>query len=440
MSLILFICIHSSCFRERVVEVIPDFSYESGNDDYEVPVTLTINNMTTGATTYSWTFEGGIPQTSDKKNPGEIRYLQAGKYTIRLEAANDFHRSVRETEVVIDSSASVRFVPEVLINPFVPADVKIHNLSTGGDSYEWMFEGGTPASGNGKEPPLIRYEQPGEYEIRLEVKAGRKTHSVSEKIQLLPALQTDFKLVPSVESVEMEAPWRGYLQNETTNGMDYLWSSTGGKIGNDTARHTGITIDSPGTYTVTLEAGNRKQKKQKSQTVEIKPNSNLYRFENVRLGINTASSGYFFSSVLRKAFTQGNLEKGNGKAIDFVFFGLNSGFAYCTFLSPDKAQNTVFEPIPEAVHTKFVLFPEKTGIPFSATDFDEATDDGRIRNLPVSQNAVEETYFTSAVLLPKLVLFETDDGRKGAIKIKEFIDAGLDSYITVDIKVQKKKP
>lgn len=37
----------------------------------------------------------------------------------------------------------------------------------------------------------------------------------------------------------------------------------------------------------------------------------------------------------------------------------------------------------------------------------------------------------------RIVLFETANGRKGAIKIKEYVSNGAESYIVVDIKMQK---
>ena len=40
-------------------------------------------------------------------------------------------------------------------------------------------------------------------------------------------------------------------------------------------------------------------------------------------------------------------------------------------------------------------------------------------------------------LIPRIVLFQTSDGRKGAIKIKEYVNEGLQSYILADIKIQK---
>ncbi len=40
-------------------------------------------------------------------------------------------------------------------------------------------------------------------------------------------------------------------------------------------------------------------------------------------------------------------------------------------------------------------------------------------------------------IVPRIVLFETYDGRKGAIKIKDFVQNTTASYIVCDIKVQK---
>ncbi len=426
-----------SCHEETSIEVIPKFSFTSENEDYNAPVSIHIHNETSGANSYFWIFEGGIPRTSNKKDPGEIRYYKAGKYKIHLEARSDFQQSIEELVIEIDSSASIRFTSEILINNFSPAEIKIQNLSIGAEEYKWTFEGGNPSFSHEKDPPIIRYEQPGEYEIHLSAKSGRNTYTKTEKITLLAPLNTDFSLVPSIESEEMEAPWKGYLHNKTINGISYHWSSDGGKILNDTAFHTEIHFDLPGYYTINLEADNKKQKFQKSQTIHIGQNSNIYKFSDIKLGINTASYGYFFSSRLRKTFFQNEIDDHIGQNIDFAFFGLNSFFNYWTFLSPEKVQNAVFEPIKNAIQTKFILFPENQHIPLTIADFDEMKNDDKFRTIHFTSYSSEEEYFSSKIHLPKLVLLETQDGRKGVIKIKNIIDEGLESYIIVDIKIQK---
>ena len=38
---------------------------------------------------------------------------------------------------------------------------------------------------------------------------------------------------------------------------------------------------------------------------------------------------------------------------------------------------------------------------------------------------------------PRIILFKTQDGRKGAIKITNMVNNGTNSYVVCDIKVQK---
>lgn len=62
-------------------------------------------------------------------------------------------------------------------------------------------------------------------------------------------------------------------------------------------------------------------------------------------------------------------------------------------------------------------------------------DDTPLKSLNINYTAsgAQEFGFT----YPRLILFKTQDGRKGAIKIKEMVKNGTSSYILCDIKVQK---
>ena len=59
-----------------------------------------------------------------------------------------------------------------------------------------------------------------------------------------------------------------------------------------------------------------------------------------------------------------------------------------------------------------------------------------LRGLTINPTANGWKPFTNATI-PRIVLFQTADGRKGAIKIKDFVDDGNNAYIIVDIKIQK---
>lgn len=158
----------------------------------------------------------------------------------------------------------------------------------------------------------------------------------------------------------------------------------------------------------------------------------------MKLGISTAHStiGSFFSSYLGTAIKQGDVTPANGSKIDFGFFGLNSSFSYNQFVSPDEVQNTAFSPIPNATHSKIINSQELVGTQLSSSGFNAINTGSDFNSINITESNAGKTPFNNTTV-PRIVLFKTEDGRKGAIKIIDFVSAGTSSYILVDIKVQK---
>jgi hypothetical protein len=428
----------NSCFNEEELAFIVDFNYSVAEGNYTVPVQIVLQNKTAGAIFYQWTFEGAEPSSSAEKYPGTITYQQAGTYTIRLEAWNDFDKGVKELTVQLDSAVSIDFDFEVLMNDFVPATVQITNQTKGASTFNWTFEGGTPSSSTEANPSPVQFDTPGDHTITLEVTNGREHFIKSKTITLLPGLVPDFSIVPAFEDEDYEAPLTASLVNQTISGLTYTWSSTGGNISNSTTENTEIYFSTPGDYTVTLEANNGKETKTIDRSIQVKPNSNLYRINDVQLGISSAHTtiGCFYSTALRKTFTKDEVTNENGSLIDLVFFGINSSFSYCRFISPDSASKFTFPAIPQATHTAFINTVNDSQLSFTVSDFDAMENDSPLQGLAIEANDSGTAYFDSSVV-PRVVLFETEDGRKGAIKIKSFVANGSQSYVVMDIKVQK---
>jgi hypothetical protein len=76
------------------------------------------------------------------------------------------------------------------------------------------------------------------------------------------------------------------------------------------------------------------------------------------------------------------------------------------------------------------------GLDVTADDFDQMATDALLRRLTIPSRASGLRPFTGS-RVPRIVLFQTQDGRKGAIRIKAFQSDGPQSYILIDIKVQK---
>ncbi len=425
-----------SCYEEQQILVVADFDYSVVNNSYTVPVQLAINNRTAGADFYTWTFEGATPASSKEKQPGTIAYDKAGTYTIRLEAWNDTQRDVKEITVVLDSAVNLAFSTAIQVNNFAPAVVSVQNTTRGASTYEWTFGGGEPATSTEANPGNINFTDPGDHTITLRVTNGRETFVTSQIVTLKPKLATDFAIVPSFEDEDYEAPLTAHLDNTTVSALRYQWTASGGVITNSTTQSPDIHFDQPGDYTITLHTENDKDAQDVSHTIHVKPNTNLYTMTGVKLGISSAHNtvGCFYSTTLRDVLTKDSVNTGNGKLVDFAFFAINSGFTYCRFLSPDSAAKYTFPAIPGATHT-YIMNIQK-GISLTEQEFNMMTDDAYLAARDIRANEGTDEFFTGAQG-PRVVLFETADGRRGAILITAFVTDAKPAYILADIKVQK---
>lgn len=104
----------SSCSKDEDTSepFIVDFEYTL--NQLSVPAELTINNKTTGATTYSWTFEGATPAYSTEKTPSTLTYNIPGNFTITLTASNGKEDKVIKKTVPCLISPAIAFGDTVL--------------------------------------------------------------------------------------------------------------------------------------------------------------------------------------------------------------------------------------------------------------------------------------------------------------------------------------
>ena len=118
-----------------------------------------------------------------------------------------------------------------------------------------------------------------------------------------------------------------------------------------------------------------------------------------------------------------------------MFFGLNATFSSNRFIAASDALNYTFSALPNATTTNFVNKQETCSCGLNITDaqFNAMMNDLLLQNTTITNQTVS----FSDMLIPRIVPFKTQDGRKGLIKVKSFTNDGLNSFIMVDIKVQK---
>ena len=433
----------SSCENEVAIPVTADFNITVLNNDYSVPVQVGISNITDGADTYHWSFEGGTPSSSLSKNPGTIVYNQAGNYTIRLEASNrDESNDIKEIEISLGAELVVNFNTSIIANNFPPMEVELNNTTIGAETYSWTFQGANISSSNAQNPANIIFNEPGEHTIILEASNGLESFQTEQTVNVAPHLEAIFNYEIAFQDDDLQVPVTLTMQNNSISALNYNWTINGVIPTNNTEENPSFTLTTPGTYTINLETTNGKETQTTTQEITVLANTNIRTFQNIQLGINTAHNnnviGAFFSTKNRETYTQNQVTLENGADIDIAFFGLNQNFSFNKFIAADEVQSVNFNPIPNATHTKFInsLASCACAATMSVADFDAITDDTQFAALTIEETTPGLQAFNDTTL-PRIVLFETQNGRKGAIKINDFVVDGQNSYILIDIKVQK---
>jgi len=334
---------------------------------------------------------------------------------------------------------SIDFDYAIAINDIAPGVVSISNKSQGGSRYEWTFEGGNPSSSTEQYPSAVTFADGGTHRIHLKVFNGSRYEELSKSFTLQLAMHADFNYEPIAVDQDWEAPLTLQTRNLTRGGLSYRWSCEGATIDNATAEHPSVRFERAGIYRLRLIASNGKEDKIVEKTLTIKPNSGLVFQQDLKFGINEAknSIGCFYSSRLGGVLTSQRIAQENvGASIDFGFFALNSSFNYCYFFSPLEARANAFPAIPNAIASTFINSPSAMGILVSDDSF-EALNNAQALSRFTQWAEPSRIHFTQAQK-PHFALFRTSDGRRGIIRVKAFVEAGAQSYILADVKIEKR--
>jgi PKD repeat protein len=165
--------------------------------DFEADVTVILagesvefTDLSTGdPTTWVWTFIGGDPGSFVGQNPPTVMYNTPGTYNVALFVENVAGSSTKLIEdyitVGMEPVANFEGTPTSL---YAGETVDFTDMSTDAETWEWMFEGGTPATSMEQNPTGILYETAGIYDVELVVTNmfGSDTLLMEDYIDVLP--------------------------------------------------------------------------------------------------------------------------------------------------------------------------------------------------------------------------------------------------------------
>jgi PKD repeat protein len=208
-------------------------------------LSVVCTNNSTSADTYLWDFGNG--NTSTEANPS-FDFGTTGTFTVVLTATNECGSNSKSQVVVISGSApfpAIGIPNQVGCVPFVVnfADASFGNPT----SWEWTFEGGTPATSN-LQNPTITYNAIGSYDISL------KTSNIFGSSDLMIQNYITVETNPTSQFNFTLSDFEVDFENISDNGTNYNWDFGDGNISNE-INPTHVYTEN-GEYTVTLVTTN----------------------------------------------------------------------------------------------------------------------------------------------------------------------------------------
>jgi len=148
-------------------------------------------------TSYSWVFEGGLPNSSNDETPIPIAYTEVGTYKVEL--------TVEDEGGVLDEEIKVEYInviPAATVPPvanfmadrvyIAPGDyINFNDLSSGNPYiWSWYFEGAEPNTSTIQNPFSILYTMPGTYDVELVVESNMGIDTIRREDYIVVQRQT----------------------------------------------------------------------------------------------------------------------------------------------------------------------------------------------------------------------------------------------------------
>ncbi|MCF0175596.1 MAG: PKD domain-containing protein [Bacteroidales bacterium] len=242
---------------------------------------VTFTDVSTGAPTrWNWTFPGAETETSILTRP-EIRWMEAGTYTITLKVAN----KNGEDEIVKSDLITINYHSSVTADfsfdktqLFDSETISFTNLSKGfPNSIKWTFtpDNGSPVTST-EENPVMKL-LPGVYSVKLEVSnpVAKDEKEVKDAFTVLD----QYAVLSSFEAANATTYEGGsvkFTATSTGNVGGYQWTFEGGTPATSTEANPVVKYNSSGKFKVTLKTYNDKYENicEKADLISVLPDFN----------------------------------------------------------------------------------------------------------------------------------------------------------------------
>jgi PKD repeat protein len=214
------------------------------------------DQSTQNPTSWNWTFAGGSPATSTAQNP-TVTYNEPGTYAVSLNVTNagGTHEVSRTGYITVVRKAPVAAFTASTNTILAGESVSFGNQSTDAVSFEWTFEGGSPATSNLENPEVV-YAQAGTYSVQLKVTnesgSDLKVMESAITVKNLP-VEADFSVSETNIMIGESITFTDFSRNNPTS---WEWTFEGGSPLASTEQNPVVKYEKSGIYDVTLRVSN----------------------------------------------------------------------------------------------------------------------------------------------------------------------------------------
>lgn len=206
--------------------------------------TVTFTDLSVGPpTTWSWSFPGGNPASYQGHYPPAITYANPGTYNVTLVASNA-GSSDTETKTayitVTPLTADFSGAP-CSIAPGQSVSFTDHS-SSNSNSWHWTFQGGTPGSFNGQNPPAVLYNTVGNYNVTLAISNGATSDTL---------IRNEYITVHDLYCQAFGNATQEWISSFSLNGQTNP-SGSGGTNGYQDFTSVEFPLQSGGTYNISI--------------------------------------------------------------------------------------------------------------------------------------------------------------------------------------------
>ena len=151
----------------------PIANFEADATAIDMGDTVNFIDLSTGEPdTWSWLFNGAVPETSTDQNPAGIVYPNPGQFDVRLTVTNEYGEDTEIKTMYITvndtlAAPEANFTASQTTLP-VGSTISFTDLSLNNPtSWAWTFDGATPGTSNSQNPTSIQYNTVGTFSVSL---------------------------------------------------------------------------------------------------------------------------------------------------------------------------------------------------------------------------------------------------------------------------------